>query len=102
MTGLAGRDCQPVGGVPLAGAELVELPAWSVVDATLQRQSGFDDDARMMGLVNAVAWLAQREDHHPDIRIARGRRTVRWSTHPVAGLSINDFVCAARVDALLP
>lgn len=106
MTALAARHCQPVHGAPLAGAALAallaEVPAWRVVDGALQREFGFDDYARMMGFANAVAWLAGREDHHPEIHIAWGRCTVRWSTHSVAGLSINDFICAAQVDALLP
>ena len=79
-----------------------QLPGWAVVDGALQRQFAFSDYAQMMGFVNAVAWLAQREDHHPELLVNWGRCTVRWHTHSVAGLSINDFICAAQVDALLP
>jgi len=55
-----------------------------------------------MSFVNAVAWLAQREDHHPDLHLGWGWCNVRWTTHSVGGLSMNDFICAAQVDALQP
>ena len=106
MTALASRHCQPVKGAPLAAHELPALlsqvPAWAVVDGALQRQVRIDDWPRLMSFVNAVAWLAQTEDHHPELQIAWGRCTLRWHTHSVGGLSVNDFICAARVDALLP
>jgi 4a-hydroxytetrahydrobiopterin dehydratase len=53
-----------------------------------------------MSFVNAVAWVANREDHHPDMEVSYGHCIVRFSTHAVGGLSPNDFICAARVDAL--
>ena len=56
----------------------------------------------MMGFVNAVAWLVQVEDHHPELHIGWGRCSVHWRTHSVGGLSINDFICAAKLDALQP
>ena len=54
-----------------------------------------------MAFVNAVAWIAHREDHHPDLLVSYNRCTVRFNTHSVGGLSINDFICAAKVDGLL-
>lgn len=106
MTALAQRHCQPGKASPLTAAEAATLqtdvPAWAVVDGALQRSFAFSDYGRMISFVNAVAWLAQREDHHPDLQVRWGRCTVRWHTHSVGGLSINDFICAARVDALLP
>jgi 4a-hydroxytetrahydrobiopterin dehydratase len=50
--------------------------------------------------VNALAFIAHREDHHPDLEVGYNRCTVRFSTHSVEGLSENDFICAARIDAL--
>jgi 4a-hydroxytetrahydrobiopterin dehydratase len=106
MTALALRHCRPTNGAPLTDADLASLlaqvPSWDVVDGALQRQVPFSDYARMISFVNAVAWLAQCEDHHPDLLVRWGRCTVRWHTHSVGGLSMNDFICAARVDALLP
>ena len=55
-----------------------------------------------MAFVNAVAWIAHREDHHPDLAVSYNRCTVRLNTHSVGGISRNDFICAAQVDALLP
>ena len=53
-----------------------------------------------MAFVNAVAWIAHREDHHPDVAFGYDRCTLRFATHAVGGLSLNDFICAAKVDAL--
>ena len=49
--------------------------------------------------VNAVAWMVHAEDHHPDLHVGYNRCTVRWNTHSVAGISENDFICAAKTDA---
>lgn len=106
MTSLARRHCQPVTGAALSGDALppllAQVPAWAVVDDALQRRFTFDDFAATMSFVNAVAWLAQREDHHPDLHLGWGWCNVRWTTHSVGGLSMNDFICAAQVDALQP
>lgn len=105
MTALAQRRCRPQTGAALAAADvavlLAQVPGWAVVDGALQRQIANSDYARLLSFVNAVAWLAQREDHHPELQLSWGRCTVRWHTHSVGGLSINDFICAAQVDALL-
>jgi 4a-hydroxytetrahydrobiopterin dehydratase len=55
-----------------------------------------------MAFVNAVAWIAHAEDHHPDLAVGYNRCTVRFNTHDVGGISVNDFICAAKVDALQP
>jgi 4a-hydroxytetrahydrobiopterin dehydratase len=106
MTALALQHCRAATGAALAASEvatlLAEVPDWTVIDGALQRPFEFNDYARLLCFVNAVGWLAQQQDHHPDLSITWGRCTVRWHTHSVAGLSINDFICAARVDALLP
>ena len=75
---------------------------WSVDAAgrALERDFRFEDFHRTMAFVNAVAWIAHREDHHPDLEVGYDRCRVRFSTHSVGGLSPNDFICAARVDAL--
>lgn len=54
-----------------------------------------------MAFANAVAAIAREEDHHPDLEVSWGACKVRWSTHAIGGLSENDFVCAAKVDALV-
>ena len=55
-----------------------------------------------MAFVNAVAWIAHRENHHPDLEVGYKHCQVRYSTHSVGGLSLNDFICAAHIDDLLP
>lgn len=102
---LLDQRCRPVQGVPpMSAAEVQTLlggvAGWSVTDSTLQRQFRFADYHRTMAFVNAVAWIAHSEDHHPDMTVRWGDCTVRFSTHSVGGLSINDFICAAKVNAL--
>ncbi|MEO7244398.1 MAG: 4a-hydroxytetrahydrobiopterin dehydratase [Rubrivivax sp.] len=79
---------------------LVQLPQWRLVDRALERRFGFPDFHRTMAFVNGIAWIAHREDHHPDLAVGYDYCTVRLHTHAVGGLSRNDFVCAARIDAL--
>ncbi len=61
----------------------------------------FDNYYQTMAFVNAVAWMAHREDHHPDLEVSYNRCVVRYSTHDAGGLTDNDFICAAKVIALL-
>ena len=53
-----------------------------------------------MAFVNAVAWLSHREDHHPELQVGYNRCRVEYWTHAIGGLSENDFICAAKLDAL--
>lgn len=106
---LAAQHCLPRKGpehrVDAAQREalLRALPEWRLAadGQAIVRELSFADFHRTMGFVNALAYLANREDHHPDLEIGYGYCRVRWSTHDVGGLSMNDFVCAAKVDALL-
>lgn len=68
----------------------------------ISRTCTFDNYYQTMAFVNALAWVAHSEDHHPDIEVSYKRCHVRYSTHMIGGLSDNDFICAARIDALLP
>ncbi len=76
---------------------------WSLDEAggEISRTFRFKDYYRTMAFVNAVAWIAHREDHHPDLEVGYNRCRVRYSTHAIGGLSENDFICAAKIDALL-
>ena len=107
---LSTRHCKPCeGGVPaLASAAIVDLRKalhkdWSLTDdgKGLRRRFEFPGFARTMGFVNAVAFIAESEGHHPDLDVGYGRCVVQWSTHAVDGLTENDFICAARVDRLV-
>ena len=79
-----------------------QLPGWSLVEGghALAKTFRFADYYRTIAFVNALAHVAHREDHHPDLSVHYDRCEVRWSTHDVGGLSENDFICAAKTDAL--
>ncbi len=92
--------------VAMAAAEiaghLAQAPGWTLVDGAIQKDFDFADYHHTLAFVNAVAWIAHRADHHPDLRVGYGRCTVRFNTHSVGGISVNDFICAAQVNGLLP
>jgi 4a-hydroxytetrahydrobiopterin dehydratase len=108
MSDLAAKRCRPVaaGTAPLApdaaAALLSQLEGWTLGagGGAIERGFEFPTFHDTMAFVNAVAWVAHREDHHPDLEVGYGRCLVRFSTHAVGGLSENDFIAAAKVDAL--
>lgn len=79
-----------------------QVPEWSVVEdgQAITRTFRFPDYYRTMAFVNALAYVAHEQDHHPDLGVHYDRCVVRYSTHDVGGLSDNDFICAAKADAL--
>lgn len=79
------------------------LPAWSLSDdgQSIHRDFTFKGFDRTMGFVNAIAWMANREDHHPDLEVGYGHCHVHYTTHAIGGLSDNDFICALKVDGLV-
>jgi len=109
MTDLAERRCQPCdGGVAAlseqqAQAALAQLSnEWRLVEhaKAIKREFAFRDFFRTMSFVNALAHIANIEDHHPDLEIGYNYCRVRYSTHAVGGLSDNDFICAAKIDRI--
>lgn len=107
MTPLARRTCTPhtQGAPPLSGPALrelaVQLPQWTVLDESrLQREFRFPDFAAALAFTNAVAAVAEQQNHHPDIHLAWGRVRVELWTHSAGGLTEADFIVAARIDAL--
>jgi 4a-hydroxytetrahydrobiopterin dehydratase len=103
---LAHKKCRPCeGGVsPLKPQEieqlLAQLPGWQLRNGTITKSYEFKNYYQTMAFVNAVAWIAHREDHHPDMTSGYNKCTVDYSTHAIGGLSENDFICAAKIDAL--
>lgn len=103
---LAEQKCEPyhAGTQPLAqdrAEELLEeVPLWTLEDKLIQREFRFDDFVGSIAFVNKVADLAEEQDHHPDIHISYNRVLLELSTHKVGGLTDNDFILAAKVDAL--
>ena len=108
-TPLADRRCAPCeGGVEsldeaAARRELAALdPAWQLDAAArhISRAYKFTNFFRVMSFVNALAHIANTEDHHPDLELGYDYCRVRYTTHAIRGLSENDFICAAKIDRL--
>ena len=79
-----------------------QIPGWEVVEDghAIARTFRFGNYYEAMAFVNALAFMAHREDHHPDLGVHYDRCVVRYSTHDVGGLSENDFICAAKAQSL--
>ncbi len=103
---LAKSRCKPCeGGVdPLKPEEtrnlLKQLRDWQLTEKSIQKAYTFKTHYQAVAFVNAIAWISHREDHHPDIELGYNTVRVRYTTHAIDGLSVNDFICAAKVDAL--
>lgn len=106
MSTLIARRCEPhPPGTPALSQEVVErllleVPGWKVESDKLSKSFEFKNFHHTMAFVNALAWVAHEEDHHPDLTVSYGRCRVDYSTHSVGGLSLNDFICAAKIEAL--
>lgn len=105
---LLAAHCQPRKGdadrlgADAVGDNLAVVPEWELVEdgIAIHRTFRFKDYYHTIAFVNALAFVAHREDHHPDLGVHYDRVDVRFSTHDVGGLSENDFICAAKADAL--
>ncbi|MBK7765202.1 MAG: 4a-hydroxytetrahydrobiopterin dehydratase [Sulfuritalea sp.] len=104
---LSKGKCKPCeGGVPpLTDNEaddlLATLDGWQRQGNLITKTCRFKNYHETMAFVNATAWVSHREDHHPDLAVGYNQCTVSYTTHAIGGLSENDFICAAKVDALL-
>lgn len=108
---LTDKHCKPCeGGVdPLTADQAASLLgdlhddwALNADNNEISRTYRFKNYYQTMAFVNALAWIAHAEDHHPDLEVGYNRCHVRYSTHAIGGLSENDYICAAKIDALLP
>ncbi len=103
LTQLKCEPCQK-GGSQLSQQEIQELaektPKWNVQDKQIVREFKFGDFREAMDFVNHVAELAEEEAHHPDIFISYAKVRLMLSTHKVGGLTLNDFILAAKIDRL--
>lgn len=80
--------------------QLQALPEWTSRGDAIEREFTFPDYRRTIAFVNAVADLAENEDHHPELTVGYGKVRVSYGTHDVGGISMNDFICAAKTDAI--
>ena len=93
-----GAPALEAGDIP---ALLAQVPTWQAQDGSIAREYTFRDYRETIAFVNAVAWLAEGENHHPDLHVGYRRCLVAYTTHSASNaLSMNDFICAAKVDAL--
>jgi 4a-hydroxytetrahydrobiopterin dehydratase len=109
MTDLIKKKCTPCeGGIPAMVIEEAQelqkqVPSWEIIHEghAIRRMFTFQNHYEVMAFINAVAWVSHREDHHPNVAFGYSRCELVYSTHAVDGLTENDFICAAKVDALL-
>lgn len=109
MNTLTQMKCIPCeGGVaPLNKVEaqqlLKQLNSEWTIDASIKsitRRFEFKGFQKTIGFVNALAWIVNHENHHPELKVGYNFCEVTFTTHAIDGLSENDFICAAKVDAL--
>lgn len=106
---LTDKHCVPCEGgvetIDRATAEkmLVDLPGWELSDdgKMISRRFEFPGFFRTMAFINAMAWVVNNENHHPDFSAGYNYCQMGFTTHAIDGLSENDFICAARVSALI-
>lgn len=106
---LSNKDCVPCqGGVPPMSADeaqktLSQLDGWTLSDdgTTISRRFEFKGFAKAVEMANLAAWLGNKQGHHPDISFGWGYCAVAFTTHEAGGLTENDFICAAKLDALV-
>lgn len=106
MEDFAQRKCKPCeGGVtpysPQQAEQMLrQLKGWIIENGKLIKLYPFSNYFQTMAFVNALAWVSHREDHHPDLSVGYNKCRVEYWTHAIGGLSENDFICAAKCDAL--
>ncbi|GAB4122748.1 MAG: 4a-hydroxytetrahydrobiopterin dehydratase [Gammaproteobacteria bacterium] len=109
MTDLSQQKCVPCEGgtQPLSRDEadqlLQQVPGWTLQDdgKAIQRRFEFKGFYKTMAFINAMAWIANQQMHHPDFSAGYNFCLVTFTTHAINGLSENDFICAAKVNELL-
>jgi len=105
--GLASQQCRdlsaenPALNHDEASTLLTKLdPQWHTIDnRAISFSYTFKNYYQTMAFVNVIAQIAHQQNHHPDLQVSYNHCTVTYSTHSVGGLSINDFICAAKINA---
>ena len=109
MSSLEEKKCIPCeGGIEAYTKEQVQsllpqIPEWQPNQEynTITREFTFKGFLKTMSFVNAIAWIAQQEMHHPDMEVGYNYCRVHYTTHAINGLSENDFICAAKINQLI-
>jgi len=106
---LATRRCRPrtkesdLLSMAAINEMLYELDGWMPNDegSRIQRSFHFKDFYQTMAFINAVAWVAQQQDHHPDMQVSYNHCQIHYTTHSIGGVTENDLICAAKINSLL-
>ena len=105
MSNLLHQSCQTQGLRAMSDAvihdHLAQVSGWHLNQGAIEKTYGFKNFHETIAFVNALAWIAHTEDHHPALTVSYDRCVVRFSTDAVGGVSLNDFICAAKADALI-
>jgi 4a-hydroxytetrahydrobiopterin dehydratase len=106
MTNLLHQSCQALKDAPPMGdteihSHLHEVNGWQIAEGAIEKTFRFKNFHETMAFMNAVAWICHTENHHPEARLGYDHCVLRFRTHSVGGVSINDFICAAKVNSLI-
>lgn len=102
--GLDQKKCKPCEGIgtTLKTAEakdlLGQLDEWKIEKKSIKKTFKFKNFYETIAFVNAVAWICNQEDHHPDLIVGYSECSLTFSTHALGGLTENDFICAKKID----
>ena len=103
LLALAAMQCRT--GAPRLGADelaahAAALPGWESAGGALTKTFAFANYHETLAFVNALAWIAHREDHHPDLAVRYADCVVTFATHDAGGVTLNDVICAAKTERL--
>ena len=79
---------------------LAQMSGWRAAQGAIEKTYAFKGWLETVAFVDALAWMCHVEDHHPDLTVRFDHCIVRFSTHSAGGVSVNDFICAAKIEAL--
>ncbi len=94
------REGAPALGSAELSAHIATLPGWAGKDGRIEKTFLFANYHETIAFVNALAWIAHLEDHHPDLSVHYNRCVVAFSTHSAGGVTLNDAICAAKTERL--
>lgn len=95
------REGAPGLGADELAAHVAALAGWLCSGGHIEKTFLFANYTETMAFVNALAWIAHHEDHHPDLQVHYNRCVVVFTTHSAGGVTLNDVICAAKVERLL-
>ena len=106
MSNLLHLKCKALEGADAMGpneirSHLAQVSGWHLNDGAIEKTFSFANYFETIAFVNALAFVAHTQDHHPDLSVHYNRCVVRFNTHDVGGLSVTDFDCARQADALV-